>query len=1314
MTIQTTAPKENFIKFEKDYPLASRLQPSFEQLPAVIERQKAVVMTAGAGTGKTRTLVARYLSLLEDGYDIRSIVAVTFTKKAASEMRNRIRAEIQKYIADSGLAETDLVKWRHIYGQLDFARISTIHGICSELLKYHPVEADIDPSFTVLEEREIAIMLRDSAETTVSEAAIDPEMQYLFDMISPERLIQVLRDLLVNSVESKSSFKKSVLINYELSTLKPRVLKKQALCFENYASALVQKGILSSLFQLTPIDLSDERAIYVINLQNLFQTLGYSPLNDSFSITDDVDLFESQIPLIHSIEKFSLIKGKASAWANGKEDKKESTKIIQLLRKPVEKKTDKLFFAFPGEHDQGYSDFLKLLKSLFLKSAALFAAMKKSSGGLDFNDLEYLALDAIQKNKSIRSFWNREVSWFLVDEFQDTNSNQRDLLTAMAGERKKLFLVGDAKQSIYGFRGADVSVFRKERLNAQKQGDRVLALTGSYRSHKPLMDTLNILFKGVFPDEDPNCPWLEPYQPLVPRLNVSDSGFTSEPFVEFLLATAAKDGPFENSREQAACATGMKILEWVKQGKCDFGDIAVLARAGNSFIEFEKLFSQMRIPFIVNAGKGYFDQPEVRDVLNALKAADKPYKTTALTGYLRSPATGLTDEHIFHIFMAYKKQVAHNEITLFDFLKRSLRSKSQNFIDKPGLELLGRAFDILEHIISIINRAPVERVISEFIARSDYFSFLIRMGLTRSRMNINKLIGRAHESRITDTGEFLAAIEESLELSIKESQANQTQKKAVQIMSAHASKGLEFPVVIIANSNYGKARQSRLVMDDFFGPVYPEMDDLKSPSIKYIANETESNKLDAEVLRLLYVAATRAKQKLVFTSPVKLSSKNSNQLSGLAGWLKLLFAKNCLDMSETEFPVINPPATDSPAPNPSTTDFLAPNPSTTDSPAPNPSTTDSLAPNPSAADSSVKVKFPEDRMVFDGWNSIVDSQEKYLSFSTLRFDGKVKITYYPESWKPAEEKKADLKTSLEIVQKGHTPYFMKRYNSINKRRNSYLYQRVKVSDPESVIDLAIESGTLVHNCLDAWIFPDSPENILQIKKYCRLHSMKKGITRQKDLELLEKRCLATLEKIRDCRWFCDFFENALKVYHEFPFFKQEIYNPKPNPNLNPSQSQCPSSSHIPCQKTIDENRLREVIFNEPHDLDPEITFAKSEKRVADAVVIDKRGVHHIVEFKTLRLPDDINAGSEESIDKFILNRIDELKYDIQLAQYGGLYHQINGVVAKLKFSFFPTSASGKPFDPCFYELVTNCFENIKKGEAFTLQKSKFEIKTVKF
>jgi len=165
------------------HPIVAQIAPNDEQLPAVLERGRNVVVTAGAGTGKTRTLVARYISLLAEGIPLRSIVAITFTRKAAREMRNRIRAEMQSYLARPDLAQEERRVWDEHYSQLDAARIGTIHNLCTEILRAHPAELELDPRFEVLDEGLAGIMLQESVDEALARAVDDRATVELFTFL---------------------------------------------------------------------------------------------------------------------------------------------------------------------------------------------------------------------------------------------------------------------------------------------------------------------------------------------------------------------------------------------------------------------------------------------------------------------------------------------------------------------------------------------------------------------------------------------------------------------------------------------------------------------------------------------------------------------------------------------------------------------------------------------------------------------------------------------------------------------------------------------------------------------------------------------------------------------------------------------------------------------------------------------------------------------------------------------------------------------------------------------------------------------------
>ena len=190
------------------HPIVAAMQPSTEQAPAICARRCDVVVTAGAGAGKTLTLVARYLALLAEGVPLRSIIAITFTEKAAREMRNRVRDEVRRYLETPGLAGSEHERWQEVYSGLDAARISTIHGLCAEILRGHPAEARVDPRFAVLDEGQGNLLRRQAVDEALARAAEDPDLVPLFELLGERGFRFTLDTLLRGRLDAAAAFSK--------------------------------------------------------------------------------------------------------------------------------------------------------------------------------------------------------------------------------------------------------------------------------------------------------------------------------------------------------------------------------------------------------------------------------------------------------------------------------------------------------------------------------------------------------------------------------------------------------------------------------------------------------------------------------------------------------------------------------------------------------------------------------------------------------------------------------------------------------------------------------------------------------------------------------------------------------------------------------------------------------------------------------------------------------------------------------------------------------------------------------------------------
>ncbi|MGD8489059.1 MAG: UvrD-helicase domain-containing protein, partial [Anaerolineae bacterium] len=524
------------------------------------------------------------------------------------------------------------------------------------------------------------------------------------------------------------------------------------------------------------------------------------------------------------------------------------------------------------------------LRSLFQYAVEDYRWRKEERQALDYDDLEAGALMLLRENAAVRARWQHEVQALLVDEFQDTNQRQRDLVALLNAGQGRLFIVGDAKQSIYGFRGADVVVFRQERKRIEEQGGAVFSLETSYRAHRDLISGLNGLLRPVLGETaDPERPWAEPFAPLRPYREEARPGFR-EPYVELHLTVGSKSG---GALDRAADAVVGRIVELVSGGTqeededlssaLDYGDFAILCRASTSFFAYEDALERARVPFLTVAGRGFYGRPEIRDLLNALQALADPTDDLVLAGALRSPAFALSDAALYHLC----RQRTEMELSLWDVLRDQLAEKP---LSGPDLESARRATEIIARLHNQVGRTPVADVLKAFLDDTDYRAALIQAGQARGARNASKLLADAHDSGIVGVGEFLETAASLRDSGAREGEARATTEGAVQIMTVHAAKGLEFPVVIVGDISRGGGGGRGLLIDPELGLLLPVKDEQGQLSAVYRLGKIRADdQEEAESDRLLYVAATRAREKLILSGCIGV--KKGGSIGKLGGWL---------------------------------------------------------------------------------------------------------------------------------------------------------------------------------------------------------------------------------------------------------------------------------------------------------------------------------------------------------------------------------------------------------------------------------------------
>ncbi|HUT17816.1 MAG TPA: UvrD-helicase domain-containing protein, partial [Anaerolineae bacterium] len=680
------------------HPIVLQMSPSPEQEPAITARGRDIVVTAGAGTGKTRTLVARYLSLLAEGLPLRSIVAITFTRKAAREMRNRVRDEMRRYLEQPGLTAAERQRWQGLYAELDAARIGTIHSLCTEVLRAHPAEAEVDPSFQVTDEPSSSMLHKQALEEAMAWAADKDDIVPLFGLLGERRLRQVLERILQKRLDVDEAFADAH--RDWLQHWKKALGEHQDRVVARLQAEPLWLDAVATLRENSATRPNDRIACQCRDVLSALESLAKTP--------------EPSHDILSCLGEIKLNCGSAQAWSGGQQQLRRVKGALGALRDLWKRAglADKVTTPLDEELAQA----MPALRTLFQHACHTYDALKRNQDALDFDDLEQQALALLQRDASVRARWQSEARAVLVDEFQDTNGRQRDLVALLNGNENKLFIVGDAKQSIYRFRGADVTVFRAERNRIEREGGWVFSLNTSYRAHRPLVQGLNDLLRPVLGEQpDPDRPWAEPFAELKHARTEPASGCEA-PYIEMILTTGAKS---DGALDRAACAVSNHIVELSTKG-VGYGDVAILCRASTSFQAYEEALHEAGVPFVTIAGRGFYHRPEIRDLLNALRAVADPTDDLALVGLLRSPAFAFPDSAIYHLC---KDRGRKGKTPLWD----GLRERGQQLLTEEGCDVQ-RFVDSVSHLHRLVSRTRIADVLKAFLDRTDYRAALIQAG----------------------------------------------------------------------------------------------------------------------------------------------------------------------------------------------------------------------------------------------------------------------------------------------------------------------------------------------------------------------------------------------------------------------------------------------------------------------------------------------------------------------------------------------------------------------------------------------------------
>lgn len=842
--------------------------PTPEQALAINTIKSNVSLLAGAGSGKTYVLMKRFVQILRSDLSVNptNIVAITFTRKAADEIKGRVRQAVSECVEQ---AQNDLerLRWQEHLQKVESAPISTIHSLCSRILRDNPVETQLDPEFTILEDFEAQDFFKETLQ------------QYLRKNIKENaalrRLVQTYGvNSFVNQVTALGD-KLSELVR-EDNLAEPYLKAKEEL------PALQQK-----LFAAVREVIEAREALGA-------KTKGRQTLTEAAGLLD-----EMQKQLLAPEPDCSLLDASGVVKVSGKALAAELTNLKNLRQ-------ELNHVILNAKGCDLVQDWLAVLQEFY----ACLSARKQENNVLFNDDLDLLAIEHLQKNEALRQKYQERYKYIMVDEFQDTNERQRQLIYLLCGNKldgkNNLFIVGDVKQSIYRFRHADVSVFNKVKEDIAQNAGKNLGMKTNFRSTQSIVESCNTAFCQLMdlPKEE-IC--LEHHEGA--NTGGAKVCLLQVPYKSKDDDLGAKEDKWQKEAE-AIAAYLQQELPKVEPQLRPGASKAILLRAMTHCEILRQTLQGYGINCVVVKGKGFYEQQEVLDILNLLAALHNRYASLELAGALRSNYFGLDDATLTQLFWQ-----TENDKPLWDVLQ-AVGSGELQLNLQPEQQAL--AMQAAERLHSLRQAAALMALPELFAQLWDELKpefVLSQQENGPSKLaNVKKLRRLAQQycqTKQASLAELLQNVKDLRASSSKEPAATVQADDALQIMTIHNSKGLEFDFVILpqldksvkgdtASIKYlpGKEGEQGLL-----GIKVPDKEmQLQNSGVYEQAKTRDSELEEEESRRLLYVAMTRAQKQLLMVGTVA-EEKLPEAVIGLPaakGWWQQLQAVYEADWEKQE------------------------------------------------------------------------------------------------------------------------------------------------------------------------------------------------------------------------------------------------------------------------------------------------------------------------------------------------------------------------------------------------------------------------------
>ena len=847
----------------------SKINPKYtlSQQDAIGFRGKNMLVSASAGTGKTTVMIERIASLIEEGADVSEIVVVTFTNLAAAEMKARLAAKLSEKRDNPHVLEQ--------LEKLDSASICTLHSFCSELLRNYFYVVDVDPAFAILDDATVATLKRN---------ALDDLLAEYFDKDDDEAFEQVYKIFSVKRKES--AFRETLMGIYGFSR-----------CLENFDEWYAAKRENFARY-------SEDNPLVQILLNDLKQSVEYWQKNlpniASRSAEDGLyytDVFQRNAELVSKIKISTLEQTlndvcklqledvpakkpnvpfgetEAQIRQHFKEVKEDFDDVVEKYSKLYRGEKMETLWA-ETQHTLTYTD--KLVEML-KRFEQLYSESKKQRGGVDYDDLEHTCLQLLNDEPTRQEIRGRYKLVF-VDEYQDTNPVQEAIITKLATDGN-LFMVGDVKQSIYGFRGCEPSIF-VDKYDCYKSSGKghVVELNDNFRSNGEILQFVNEVFNRLMTPQFGRVDYRANSQlkgPALPALQTPSirvdylrASTRAKQEISQIYDITAPTSPNEKVSQGELIARRVKEyvgmvyydkedVDKTKPKRIRYGDIVILMR-GLSTDKAAEIYNTLvarNVPVIANFKVDGLAVKEVRELVNLLRVVDNPYVDVSFVGTALSVFGGFTESELGHV----RLDTDGRDVPMFE----RMQTYAEKGLNAATVQKIRRFFAFLEELRFYSRSASVDETVLFVLKKTNYHLYV--QGLPNGALRLKKLYsfidGLKGAPYAQSVDKFLSYVDET---DNRRPEEGISQTNAVRMMTMHAAKGLEFPVVILAGLESRIQFDHDAVEQCFdlgLATRYYNFDTMRVAETlgKTACGLFNKNKQREEELRLLYVAMTRAK-----------------------------------------------------------------------------------------------------------------------------------------------------------------------------------------------------------------------------------------------------------------------------------------------------------------------------------------------------------------------------------------------------------------------------------------------------------------------